>query len=68
MFNHHFIVANCVRQAMRGALEGSGPAGNTRDTQETLLAVIAPRRMGWLEFVLRWWAARSPAARTEAKC
>lgn len=68
MFNHHLIVANFVRQAMRDALEGSGPTSNTRDTQETLLAVGAPRRTGWLETILRWWRARHPAAKTEARC
>ncbi|WP_147372609.1 hypothetical protein [Calidithermus terrae] len=69
MFNHHFVAANFIRQAMRDALEGSGPTERpSLDTQEILLAANTPRPAGWLEPVLRWWRARYSAVKTEAKC
>jgi hypothetical protein len=69
MFGHHLIAANFIRQAMRDALEGSGPTDSSgRDTQEILLAANTPRRRSWLEPVLHWWRARYSVVKTEAKC
>ncbi|WP_027891006.1 hypothetical protein [Calidithermus chliarophilus] len=69
MLDQHFVSVVLARELMEETLEGSRPGtASGRDTQEILLGAAAPRRGGWLEFLLRRWTVRHPVAKTQAEC